>query len=137
MVLLSNEKCITKTTIINYPTNNETISAITVQKYELARNEIMCNKVNELNIVKKLVSTDDISATVCRKLKSICDQLFNRASEKRNTHWAYPSSKDIQVAKKEQILNCKVESEYNLNDSQIFKYVLQNSNPIIRVFNEQ
>ena len=52
LILLSNEKCITNATTVNLLTNNETSIAITGQKYELVRNEIMCSKVNELSTVK-------------------------------------------------------------------------------------
>ena len=54
-MVIWNEKCITKEIIVNLPTNNETFSAITGQKYELARNEIIWNKVSELYMGKWLV----------------------------------------------------------------------------------
>ena len=53
--MLLNEKNITKATIANLPTNSETFSAITGQKYEPASNEVMCTKVKKLCIVKWLV----------------------------------------------------------------------------------
>ena len=58
-------------------------------------------------------------------------------SEKTNTQWAYPSSEDIQIAEKEQVLHCKVEGERNLNNLQNIKYVSRNSDQIIAVFSEQ
>ena len=51
--------------------------------------------------------------------------------------WAYLSSEDIQIAEKEQVLHCKVEGEWNLNDPRNIKYVLRNSDQIVAVFNEQ
>ena len=51
--------------------------------------------------------------------------------------WAYLSSEDIQIAEKEQVLHCKVEGEWNLNDLRNIKYVLRNSDQIIALFNEQ
>ena len=52
LTILLNEKSISKTTTAKLTTNSEIFSAITVQKYESAGNQMMCNKVNELCIVK-------------------------------------------------------------------------------------
>ena len=41
IIIILNERCFTKAIIVDFPTNNETFRAITGQKYELARNEIM------------------------------------------------------------------------------------------------
>ena len=41
IIIILNERCFTKAIIVDLPTNNETFRAITGQKYELARNEIM------------------------------------------------------------------------------------------------
>ena len=55
LTILFNEKSINKATIASLSTNGETFSAITGQKFEPASNEVMCNKVNELCIVKWLL----------------------------------------------------------------------------------
>ena len=47
LIILLNEKSVTKATIANLSTNSETFSAITGQKYEPASNKVMCNKVDE------------------------------------------------------------------------------------------
>ena len=59
LTILLNEKSITNATIANLPTNSKRFSVITGQKYESASNEVMCNKVNELSIVKWLVSVNE------------------------------------------------------------------------------
>ena len=41
IIIILNERCFTKAIIVDLSTNNETFRAITGQKYELARNEIM------------------------------------------------------------------------------------------------
>ena len=63
--------------------------------------------------------------------------IYTELVKKTNTQWVYPSFEDIQIAEKEQVLHCKVEGEWNLNDPQNMKYVLRNSDQVIAVFNEQ
>ena len=62
----------------------------------------------------------------------VIDHLY-QVSEQTNTRWAYPSSDDIQIAQKKQVLHCKVEGEWNLNDSQHIKYVLRNGDQVARL----
>ena len=59
IIMILNERCFTKATIVDLPTNNEMFRAITGKKYELARNENIWNNVSELCIVKWLVNAYD------------------------------------------------------------------------------
>ena len=141
VTILLNEISITKSTIANLQNNSETFSAITGEKYESASNEVMSNKVNELCIVKWLVRVNEYQwyiGYISRKQKmglllTIYTQLVNLES----TQWVYPSSEDIPIAEKEEILHCKVEGEWNLDDLHNIKYVLRTGDQIIAVFNEQ
>ena len=132
-----NKKNITKVTIANLPTNSETFSAIINQTYESARKEVVRNKVNELYIVRWLVSVNEYQWNIDYKKQGVengfvIDHLY-QVSEQTNTRWAYPSSDDIQIAQKKQVLHCKVEGEWNLNDSQHIKYVLRNGDQVARL----
>ena len=127
----------TKVTIANLPTNSETFSAIINQTYESARKEVVRNKVNELYIVRWLVSVNEYQWNIDYKKQGVengfvIDHLY-QVSEQTNKRWAYPSSDDIQIAQKKQVLHCKVEGEWNLNDSQHIKYVLRNGDQVARL----
>ena len=65
LTILLNEKSISKTTTAKLTTNSEIFSAITVQKYESAGNQMMCNKVNELCIVKMVSECTWVSMVNC------------------------------------------------------------------------
>ena len=79
----------TKVTIANLPTNSETFSAIINQTYESARKEVVRNKVNELYIVRWLVSVNEYQWNIDYKKQGVengfvIDHLY-QVSEQTNT----------------------------------------------------
>ena len=91
LIILLNEKSITKAIITNLPTNSETFSAITGQKYKPAGNEVMCNQANKLCIVKWLVSANEYQWYIgCIKQEVEYEFVINhlhQVSEKTNRQW--------------------------------------------------
>ena len=129
LTLLLNEKSITKTTIANLPTNSETFTAIIDQMYESTSKEVMYNKVNELCVVKWFVGESKYQwyiGYIKQEVENrfVIDHL-QRISEKTNPQLANPSSEDIKIADKQQVLHCKVEGEWNVNDPRNIRVCLE------------
>ena len=83
--------------------------------------------VNELCIMKWLVSSNEYQLCIGYIKQKVENGFFidhlHWVVKKRNTQWAYPSTEDIQIAEKEQVLHCKLKGEWNLNDLRNIKYV--------------
>ena len=139
--LLNEKSIIKKKLLLILPSNSEIFNAITGQNYEPASNEVVRNKDNELCIMKWLVSSNEYQLCIGYIKQKVENGFFidhlHWVVKKRNTQWAYPSTEDIQIAEKEQVLHCKLKGEWNLNDLRNIKYVSRNSGQISAVFNEQ
>lgn len=60
---------------------------------------------------------------------------LERAIQKQDVQWRYPTPDDTQVVEKDQIMSCKVEGDWDITtNTRIMKYTLKNVLPIKNAF---